>query len=224
MPGRASTRRWSQAAGITQTYGETQMTLQGTSVAAPAVAGAAALMLQANPGLTPPLIKAILQYTAQPIPGASLLQQGAGLLNIEARCALAQALRTDIGRGDRGRHDQRGRHPAGRRQDDAARSLDAQRQQLQLVAHRLRRRQPWSAATRCSPSSSRSTTRASPGPAACCAPRWPTSRSAPSAAVEDRAGGRSSSAMPPLSRRCMARPGLYDALATSCISGRAAVS
>ena len=47
-------------------------------MAAPAVAGAAAVLLQANPGLTPPLVKAILQYTAQPLPGASLLQQGAG--------------------------------------------------------------------------------------------------------------------------------------------------
>src|SRR5258706_12381213 len=53
-------------------------------------------MLQANPGLTPPLIKAILQYTAQPIAGASLGQQGAGLLKVEGAVRLAKSLRTDI--------------------------------------------------------------------------------------------------------------------------------
>ena len=72
------------------------MVLSGTSIAAPAVSGAVALMLQANPGLTPPLIKAILQYTAQPLPGASLVQQGAGSLNVEGAVRLAGALRTDI--------------------------------------------------------------------------------------------------------------------------------
>src|ERR1700726_2461663 len=73
------------------------MELSGTSVAAPVVAGAAALLLQVNPGLTPPLVKAILQYTAQPLPGANLLEQGVGELNIEGAVRLAAALRTDIG-------------------------------------------------------------------------------------------------------------------------------
>ncbi|MCC6867177.1 MAG: S8 family serine peptidase, partial [Burkholderiales bacterium] len=73
-----------------------QMLLSGTSIAAPAVAGAVAVLLQANPGLTPPLVKAILQYTAQPLPGASLVQQGTGLLNVEGAVRVAQALRTDI--------------------------------------------------------------------------------------------------------------------------------
>ena len=60
-------------AGASQAPNRTLMELGGTSVAAPVVAGAAALMLQVNPGLTPPLVKAILQYTAQPLPGANLL-------------------------------------------------------------------------------------------------------------------------------------------------------
>src|SRR5262249_44204174 len=38
----------------------------------------------------------ILQYTAQPLAGANLAQQGAGSLNIEGAVRLAGALRTDI--------------------------------------------------------------------------------------------------------------------------------
>ena len=50
------------------------MMLSGTSVAAPVVAGAAVLMIQKNPGLTPPLVKAILQYTAQQLPNANVAE------------------------------------------------------------------------------------------------------------------------------------------------------
>ena len=42
------------------------------------------------------MIKAILQYTAQPLPNYNLLQQGAGTLNIDGAIVLAKALRTDI--------------------------------------------------------------------------------------------------------------------------------
>jgi serine protease AprX len=76
--------------------GNDTMMLSGTSVAAPVVAGTVALMLQANPSLTPPMVKAILQYSAQPIASVNLLQQGAGLLNTQGAVDLASALRKDI--------------------------------------------------------------------------------------------------------------------------------
>ncbi|MEY3295695.1 MAG: hypothetical protein RLZZ451_1743, partial [Pseudomonadota bacterium] len=72
------------------------MQLSGASVAAPAVAGTAAVLLQVNPGLTPPLVKAILQYTALPVGQGGLLVQGTGQLNAEGATRLAQALRTDL--------------------------------------------------------------------------------------------------------------------------------
>jgi serine protease AprX len=63
--------------------------LTGTSMAAPVVSGAIALMLQANPSLTPNLIKAMLEFTAISKPGVSPLRQGAGFLNVSNAVALA---------------------------------------------------------------------------------------------------------------------------------------
>jgi len=45
------------------------VSLSGTSMSAPVVAGTVALMMQANPNLTPNQAKAILQFTAQIYPG-----------------------------------------------------------------------------------------------------------------------------------------------------------
>ena len=65
------------------------LTMSGTSMAAPVVAGTVALMLEANPSLTPNLVKAILQYSAQVYPGYDYLTQGAGFLNTLGAVRLA---------------------------------------------------------------------------------------------------------------------------------------
>ena len=70
--------------------------MSGSSMASPIVAGAAALMLQANPTLTPNMIKMILMYTAQPLARFNHLEQGAGAINIEGAVRLAKLVRTDL--------------------------------------------------------------------------------------------------------------------------------
>jgi serine protease AprX len=64
--------------------------VEGTSFAAPLVASAIACMLEANPKLTPLLIRQILMSTAEPVPGAPPDRQGAGAL--AAGAAVARAL------------------------------------------------------------------------------------------------------------------------------------
>jgi|RhiMethySRZTD1v2_1073278.scaffolds.fasta_scaffold02449_3 serine protease AprX len=66
------------------------LSLTGTSMAAPVVSGAIALMLQANPALTPNAIKAILQYTAQVYSGYDPLTEGAGFLDAAGAVRLAK--------------------------------------------------------------------------------------------------------------------------------------
>ncbi|OFW39017.1 MAG: hypothetical protein A3J29_04200, partial [Acidobacteria bacterium RIFCSPLOWO2_12_FULL_67_14b] len=66
------------------------LSLSGTSMAAPVVAGSVALMLEANPSLTPNLVKAILQYTSQARPQYDFLTQGAGFLNTRGAVKLAR--------------------------------------------------------------------------------------------------------------------------------------
>ena len=72
------------------------MYMSGTSMAAPMVAGAAALLFELNPNLTPQMVKMILEYTAQPVSGYSVLEQGAGQMNLEGAIRLASVYRTDI--------------------------------------------------------------------------------------------------------------------------------
>ncbi len=59
-------------------------TATGTSFSAPQVAGAIALMLEANPNLTPAEVKDILSRTATPLPRYFYHEAGAGMLNTYA--------------------------------------------------------------------------------------------------------------------------------------------
>jgi serine protease AprX len=59
-------------------------TASGTSFSAPEVAGTIALMLQANPSLTPAQVRDILQRTATPLPPYYQHEVGAGALNTHA--------------------------------------------------------------------------------------------------------------------------------------------
>ena len=68
------------------------LSLSGTSMAAPVVTGTVALMLQANPSLTPNAVKAILQYTAQSSSDYDPLTQGAGFLYAKGAVQLARHL------------------------------------------------------------------------------------------------------------------------------------
>ena len=88
---RPSARRW----GTIRTASEPYLTLSGTSMAAPIVAGTVALMLQANPSLTPENVKAILQRTAMSSRRYDQLTQGAGFLNARAAVEMARSIAAD---------------------------------------------------------------------------------------------------------------------------------
>jgi serine protease AprX len=70
------------------------LSLSGTSMAAPVVSGTIALMMQANPSLTPNMAKAILQFTAQRSDGDDALTQGAGFVNADGAVKLARYFKT----------------------------------------------------------------------------------------------------------------------------------
>lgn len=59
-------------------------TASGTSFSAPQVAGTIALMLEANPRLTPDQVRDILQRTSTPLPNYFQHEVGAGMLNAHA--------------------------------------------------------------------------------------------------------------------------------------------
>jgi subtilisin family serine protease len=77
--------------------GDLWITMSGTSMASPFVAGVVGLMLASNPHLTGAQIAGILRRTAQPLPGADFAWRndaGAGEINPEACILEATAMRT----------------------------------------------------------------------------------------------------------------------------------
>jgi serine protease AprX len=76
--------------GTTRTISQPYLSLSGTSMASPVVAGTVALMLQANPALTPNAVKAILQFTAERRGEYDHRTQGAGFLNARGAVELAR--------------------------------------------------------------------------------------------------------------------------------------
>ncbi len=69
--------------------------VDGTSVAAPVVSSIAVQLVEANPALTPPQLKALLTTTAVPMPGVPVQMQGYGVVNPAG--AVAAALRAPGG-------------------------------------------------------------------------------------------------------------------------------
>ena len=64
--------------------------ISGTSMAAPHVTGVIANVLEADPGLTPDEVKALLERTATPLATYDEFEAGAGLVNVHAAVDLAQ--------------------------------------------------------------------------------------------------------------------------------------
>ena len=79
--------------------GEHYTSMSGTSMAAPHVAGVAALAAQARPDVTGDQLKALLTSTAEPLADVDFHGQGAGRL--DAARAVAQSVRAETTRPGR---------------------------------------------------------------------------------------------------------------------------
>ena len=84
------------ADGSSDDYTYAYQRLSGTSMATPYVAGAAALLLQHDPSLTPDGVKTALMNTAHPLPGAtSVFDSGAGRIDPYAAVHATTAVDVD---------------------------------------------------------------------------------------------------------------------------------
>ncbi|HVR82617.1 MAG TPA: S8 family serine peptidase [Luteimonas sp.] len=85
------------AATIAPAYLPFYTTMSGTSMATPHVAGIIALILEANPNLTPAQVKDLLKRTATNMTGRLPWEAGAGHVNAYTAVAQAAGLRNDFG-------------------------------------------------------------------------------------------------------------------------------
>jgi Subtilase family len=79
--------------------GERVATASGSSAAAAVVAGAAALVAQARPGLTPGQLRSLLVGAAQPVDGVPVTVAGAGLVDPVAAAATEVAVEPSLAFG-----------------------------------------------------------------------------------------------------------------------------
>jgi hypothetical protein len=68
-------------------------TLSGTSMASPEAAGIVALLLEANPALTPAEVRQVLQITGRTIAGVPFYKQGYGYVDASGAVELARSLK-----------------------------------------------------------------------------------------------------------------------------------
>ena len=82
--------------GSTAAFGERFFRGSGTSQAAAVVSGAAALLLEHRPWLSPDQVKALLMRTARTLPSANVQAQGRGLVDVQAATQALAPLTTQL--------------------------------------------------------------------------------------------------------------------------------
>jgi subtilisin family serine protease len=84
------------ATTLPPTYAPWYTYMSGTSMATPHMAGVAALLLQANPSLSPDEVKSVLEVTASPMAKYQKFEVGAGYVNVYSALQLAFGMKDSL--------------------------------------------------------------------------------------------------------------------------------